>query len=154
MPHNIISPCLKCIRETKNKNCYTCSACQPRADFTLASMGDEDAYKRFIAFEYIDVGEWKDEPNRKKLTEREKTYNHYEAYFHKCGKRINEQHNKNFTTMREIVEFLYHKYKVQRYIAKEILFVSRRIFINMLNVFEIKRLDIKDVLVEAKRLRK
>lgn len=143
MKYKIISPCLKCIRKNKDKNCYTCTICEPRSDFTLASNGNEDASKRLIAFKYQNIGKWITAPKYKAKKD------FYEKYFSIYGDMINKRYNKNFITMKEIIEFLYNKYQNQTYISKNILKASRTLCYNMMTAYEIKAINRIDAIALA-----
>lgn len=165
----ILSPCLKCARRLKPKNTYTCEVCPARADFALAAGGDGNAMRRYVNFVYPDLGKTVVEPvivsrpvkKRVKKTDGEDwhgrkpaTEEHYEAYFPTLGISVNKKYGQNFTTMKEVLEFLYEKFKSQKYIAEKEFFISGFTVHCMLKAYNIQRLTRKettDLFIRKKR---
>lgn len=157
----ILSPCLRCIRINKKKITYTCEVCTARADFALASFGDAEALQRCITFDYPELGQHKEPPpviikpvkkriKHKKEDEnwygrRPATEEHYESYFNTQGMAVNRKYNKKFKTMKEVLTWLYEKFKSQKYIAENELFISGFTVHCMLKRYNIKKLSSKKV---------
>lgn len=151
MENKIQSPCVKCRRKDEDKNDYSCLMCPARTDFALATMGDEDAFERYLNFNYPDIGKLITEI--KEITERVSrrgrkavTEEYYQRqYFETVGVMANKKYNMNFNTIKDVLKFLYGKYKSQRYIADNYFNVSVTVIRNMLVLFGIKILSMSEV---------
>lgn len=156
----ILSPCLKCARRSKPKNTYSCEVCPARADFALAAGGDGNAMRRYVNFVYPDLGKTVVEPvivpkpvkKRIKKTEGEDWYGrkpateeHYEAYFPTLGMAVNKKYGQNFKTMKETITWLYDKFKNQKHIAKNEFGTSEGFVYQMLNCYNIRKINKKEV---------
>lgn len=158
----LASPCLKCVREKKDKKTYTCLTCAARTDFALASAGDTEALQRCIAFNYPDLGQEKLPPAPKPVEKRLRrktgkenqigrqgripaTEEHYESYFSTQGMAVNRKYNKNFKTMKEVLVWLYETFKSQKHIAEKELNISAYTVHCMLKCYNIKRLSMQEV---------
>lgn len=144
----IKSPCLGCIRETKDKRDCSCINCEARSDFTLATQGDEDAFRRYKAFVYPDLG-MSIVPSVKKYTRSQAgrkaaTEEYYQQQYFSMIAKINRKYKTKFKTVKDVVIFLYDKYKNQRYIAIKLFGVSHTVVSNMLKVFDIRVLSMSE----------
>lgn len=146
----IRSPCIGCIRKNENKNDYSCTACKARCDFILATQGDEDAYNRYLAFDYTNLGAFVAVPKRKpagshrgrKIVDEE----YYQRqYYPAVAVKVKEKFGIEFKTIKEILVFLYDTYKSQKYIADNFFEASVTVIRNMLIFFEIKTLNMNDI---------
>jgi len=155
----LFSPCTYCIRKNNKKNTYTCEVCEARGDFGLASSGDENALRRYAAFKYPNLGQEKEPPvpvlqpvtrrprrkNGEGAQRRPLPESHYEAYFPTLGEAVNKKYGQKFTTMKETITWLYDKFKNQKHIAKNEFGTSEGFVYQMLNCYNIRKINKKEV---------
>lgn len=142
----IRSPCLGCIRKDENKNDYTCTVCPARGDFTRATQGDKNAHARYIAFDYPDLGAFVEtlvgSRSGRKIVDAE----YYQRqYYPAVAAKIKGEFGLEFKTIKEVLIFLYDKYKSQRYIANNFFKVNVKVIRNMLTFFKIKTLSMSEI---------
>lgn len=146
----IKSPCLKCSRRDEEKTDYSCVACPARSDFAVATQGDNDALERYTAFDYPNLGMLIEPPKRGTVEGRRgrkaATAEHYQRqYYQTVGRKVNEKFGTKSETIKEVLTFLYDKYKSQRHIADNFFGVSVTVIRNMLLLFGIKTLSMAEV---------
>jgi hypothetical protein len=158
------SPCCKCKRVKESKfNNQACQSCKPREDLALAYGGDVNALKRYIKFDYKNIGEDQPEkiikqPVKKQVPARKKgkgrqpaSEAHYEGYFDTLGQKVNKRYKTDFKTMKEVMAFLYEKYQDQKYIAENELNISAFVVYSMLKIYNIPRLTKREVTLKAQK---
>lgn len=151
----LIPPCHKCKRKNLNKNEPVCENCPARNDLILADSGDKEALKRYLIFEYrlgedvsvdkaLDTTHVRAKVDAVGKQRKDAPAEYYERYFNTIGKRINREYKTEFTTMKEVVVFLYEKHKSQKHLAS-IFNMSASFVRYMVISFGITKLTKKEV---------
>ena len=120
------SPCVagNCARQNKNKENKICRYCKAREDFSLASGGDKAAHKRYLKFDYKNMGQRVDNTTKKikirtgRSVSPQDYYN--EKYLRDVTARIRAKFGSDleFADLGEAVMFLYVRYKMKTRVAK------------------------------------
>ena len=135
------SPCLQCRRKDKEKvKSIICQDCQARDDLMAAYTGDKQAYDRYVAFDYPNLGESNEKNTREKLfTSRYgmSTEDYYHnRYYEKCSVILLDLYGVEFRTFKEIFQFMDQKFSVKTEIIK-ILGLTRGVFDHMVKKFRL-----------------
>jgi len=112
------SPCMQCRKKNKNKaKEEACLVCKAIEDYQLASIGDEQAVKRCLAFDYPDLGEGVVAKVAKKIPGSD---HYHEFYYEKASQVAKEEYGVEFDTLPEILLFLLEKTKNKVLVSKMI----------------------------------
>jgi len=113
----LCSPCLRCKNKNKLKE-TACQNCLAIEDFQLASVGDESAVERCLAFDYSCLGVKSEKVKTKIKSLVDDHYN--ELYYEKALKVTKEEYGVEFETLPEILLFLLQKVKNRTLVSKMI----------------------------------